>query len=391
MPSPATEPSKHQRPLRILHVITGLRSGGAETMLCKILEAAPPGEWDSRVLSLEGSGFMDGRVRGLGVPLQTLGLRQGDRLSQARRGLGATFTEDWRPDVIQGWMYHGNLAAWVLSRCFPGATLLWNIRQTLYGLHLEKGASALVIRANALLSGGVAGIVCNSRLSAAQHQAAGFSRRAWRIIPNGFDLRTFSDEPQRRSEMRAALGISEGTFLIGQIARVHPMKDHANAIRAVALALKTAPETRLCLVGSGATVDNSSLRENLRAAGILDRTLLLGERSDVEDILPALDVLVSPSAYGEGFPNIIGEALGCGVPCVATDVGDSAWALGGHGILVPPGDSGALARGLLELHALGSAGREILGQNGRRYVEEHFTIGRIAREYASLYREMTGR
>ena len=384
-------PVSPPHPLRVLHVLTGLRVGGAETMLCKLLEAAPPGAWDSRVLTLEGPGPLDARVRAADIPLSTLGLRSGPGPLRLSRALRSTFADGWRPQVIQGWMYHGNLAAWALAQGLPGAALSWNIRHSLQDLRLEKRATALTIRANAVLSGQAQAIICNSPVGATQHRAAGFQERNWHIIPNGFDLEAFRLDPRLRRQARAALGWPDEAFIVGQLARFAPMKDHRTAIRAMAIVARQLPDLKLLFAGPRMTPDNAALMEELSQAGLLGQTRLLGEHPDLPRLIPALDVLVSASAFGEGFPNIIGEALACGVPCAATDVGDTGWALGGHGVLVPPRSPEALAGALQALHRMGPEGRHQLGTRGRAYIERHFTMARIARAYQSLFATLTER
>jgi glycosyltransferase involved in cell wall biosynthesis len=319
-----------------------------------------------------------------------MNLKGNHRIRQSIGALTAVFSGDWWPDVIQGWMYHGNLCAWMLSSVIPRTALAWNIRQTLYDLKSEKPGSRMVIRANAALSRAADLIVCNSELSIGQHQAFGFSSKKWCLIPNGFDLNHFKGDANARRILRCSLGVPDDAFLVGQIARVAKMKDHLNAIKAVAMAAKMVPGLRLLFAGKGATMANQELVSDLEQHGILDRTSLLGETQDTSAIYPALDGLVSASAFGEGFPNVIGEALACEVPCVATRVGDTALAMGGHGFLVQPRAPEALATGILELYGLGAGGRASLGASGRAYIERHFSIGTIAMAYDACYREIRG-
>ena len=112
---------------------------------------------------------------------------------------------------------------------------------------------------------------------------------------------------------------------------------------------------------------------------------LAGERTDIADWLPGLDLLALSSAWGEAFPNILGEAMACGLPCIATDVGDSAWVVGESGLIVPPRDAEAMSAALERLAALDTDARRNLGALGRARAIAHFDINDIAVQYRRLY------
>jgi glycosyltransferase involved in cell wall biosynthesis len=123
-------------------------------------------------------------------------------------------------------------------------------------------------------------------------------------------------------------------------------------------------------------------------AGLRSVCYLLGERPDVPRITASLDVATLSSAYGEGFPNVLGEAMASEVPCVATDVGDSAHIVGDTGRIVPPRNPDAIANAWVDLLSMGDAGLRTLGQNARRRILENFTIPRVARAYEAAYRSV---
>jgi len=167
------------------------------------------------------------------------------------------------------------------------------------------------------------------------------------------------------------------------VARNHPMKDVPNLLAAFARMYQVRPDAHLLIVGEG--MDSPSAAAS-RMLASLERSswTLAGHRGDVPAWLGGLDLLALPSAWGEGFPNIVGEAMVCRVPCVATDVGDAAWLIGDTGRVVPPRDAVALGKALLELAELTPAARHAMGQAARARIEEHFALPAIVREYASL-------
>ncbi len=376
--------------MRICHVITGLTTGGAETMLARLVAAGRPLGMDATVISLMDGGTVGPRIEALGVTVHGLGLRPSRpsirALGRLRRILRAQ-----RPDIVQGWMYHGNLAA---SLGGSRAPVLWNVRQSLDGLAQEKRGTAAAIRLSAWLSTRPARIIYNSGVSARQHEAVGFSADRRVILPNGFEGDAFRPDPAARAALRDRLGLSADTPLVGMVARLHPMKGHGTFLAAAgALRASGAPERkaiRFVVVGRGVEPQAPELAEPIRAHGLEGAVHLLGERSDVASILPALDVLCCPSSWGEGFPNAVGEAMACGVPCVVTDVGDASLLLGPAGETVPPCDPSALADAIARLLAAPAETRAAMGAAGRARILEEFSLATVAERYRRLYAEVLG-
>jgi glycosyltransferase involved in cell wall biosynthesis len=185
--------------------------------------------------------------------------------------------------------------------------------------------------------------------------------------------------------VRAELGIEKDAPLIGMIARHHPMKDPENLLKALAIIEKRLPAVRLIIAGERFDQTNQPVRSAIAAHGLEDRVQLLGQREDVPRLLAAIDVVALPSAWGEGFPNAIGEAAAAGVPSVATDIGDAARVVGDGGRIVPPSNSEALAAALIDILALDPAERQKLGETARQHVTSHFELDAIARRFAGLH------
>lgn len=369
-----------------MHVITGLNVGGAETMLARLLECghATP-DIISEVVTLIPPGVVGQRVIATGTPVHSLGMRAGLPSPSAivrLRGLARAI----RPDLIMGWMHHGSIAATWAAAMTPGApSLIWNVRHSLSGYRREKPLTRLLLRAGALLSDRPAAIVYNSRTARHQYRRFGYRPDADVVIPNGFDRRKFAPRDAARVKLRS-LCDTAAPLLIGMVARNHPMKDVPNLLSAFARVHAHCPDAHLVIAGEGMD------RPAPNAAALLARLspgswTLLGHRTDVADWLPGLDILTLPSAWGEGFPNIVGEAMASGVPCVATDVGDSAWAIGPAGRIVKPADAEALAAALIELIDMGDVGRRHLADAAVARIDEHFALDAVAQRYAALFRD----
>jgi len=376
--------------VRVLHVITALNYGGAEAMLAKLAgqHGAHSAYPDPVILSLLPLGRVGQEMAARGVAVETLGLNTIRRLPEAMARL-THVVRRYEPDLIQGWMYHGNIAAAWAARVVRGnVPMLWNIRHSLHDIRAEKRTSRLVIRVGALLSRRPRATIYNSAASVRQHVAHGYAPEGAIVIPNGFDPRYFKpDGPAGncRFRMRERFGIEPGPTLVAVIARRHPMKDHATAIEAVGRARRMGHDVHLLLAGAGTDALPPDLQSTCDYWLPRNRLSLLGDRSDVADWLPGCDIVALSSAWGESFPNILGEAMACGVPCVATDVGDSRSIIGEGGYCVPPGDPAAIAKAIVLLSDIGTQGRRRKGELGRQRVIKEFSLPAVAARYAELY------
>lgn len=370
-----------------MFVVTGLATGGAETMLLKLCSRIDRERFAPSVVSLWDKGTIGPKIEALGIPVFALGINP-RRPSPAGLLRLRSLVRQQQPDLLQGWMYHGNLAA---SMAHFGKPVVWGVRQSLYDLRDERPLTRCVIRLNAYRSRSATAIVYNSRVSAGQHQAVGFDAAAARVIPNGFDVELFRPDESARRELRLELGVAPHAPLIGLIARYHPMKDHLNFLRAAARLAVPDREVRFVLAGRGVDGANRALTAAVRELRLQDRVFLLGERDDVARFTAALDIATSASAWGEGFANSIGEAMSCAVPCVVTEVGDSAWIVGDTGKVVPARDPAALAAAWHSLIESGATALEALGHTARRRVIENFALRAVVKQYEDLYLGLAGR
>lgn len=328
----------------ILHVISGLDSGGAEGVLFRLCTADTSAK--HIVISLTGDGHYGPLLRKRRIETYALGMKRG-RPSLSGLIRLARLLLRYRPDVVQTWMYHADLIGGGVARAIGIGNVVWGLRHGMVDAGSLRRITRLVIRCCALLSRLVPRtIVSCSAVGAAAHAAMGYAQAKLRIVPNGYDLDMFRIDQDARMAFRAVERIPAAVPVLGMVARFDPHKDHATLVRALA-AVKQEGRDFLCLlVGSGMEETNAQLVEFLQRHCLRDRVLLAGRRNDVPDIMNAIDVHVLSSS-SEAFPNVIAEAMACGTPCVATDVGDARRIMGETGWLVPPGDPQALAHGML--------------------------------------------
>lgn len=373
--------------LRILHVITGLSTGGAEMMLFKLLSKTHASQ-SQAVVSMKDEGTIGPRIKGLGVPVYTLDLG-GVFPNPFRLFSVRSVVRQFRPHVIQGWMYHGNVMA-SLASSLSGSRppVVWDVQQSVRHVSDYGWLTGHVIRLGARISHNPVKIIYVSRTGAMQHEALGYLHEKTMVIPNGIDYETFYPDDAARQQVRAELGLASDNVLIGLVARYHPMKDHAGFLAAAGQLARTHPSVRFMLIGKGVTRGQLAIQQLIREHNLQDRMLLLGERQDTPRLTAALDIGCSASAWGEALSVAIGEAMACAVPCVVTDVGDSAYLVADTGLSVPPSQPEALADALGRLVDAGINGRRQLGLAARRRIETEFSLPSVAHRYADLYREL---
>ncbi len=374
--------------MKIAYISTGLATGGAEIMLYHLLSRMNRDCFSPVVISLMDRGTVGDRIEALGIPVHTIGIKQGIPTPADIWRLVKT-VHQINPDLIQGWMYHGNLAAQLASIFFANKKpVLWGIHHSITALKSEKKLTQLIIKLGALLSPKTTKIIFVSKNSKAQHEALSYRVEKNCVIPNGFDTSLFKPSQQARLDLRKELDLPEKAFLIGLICRYHPMKDHNNFLQAAALLLKKYPDVYLILVGTNVDEKNTTLHQLIQDLRIVERVRLLGERSDMSRLTAALDLATSASAYGEAFPLIIGEAMSCGVPCVVTDVGDSAWVVSDTGRVVSPRNPQALAEAWQELIVMSSDDRDALGKAARSRIIETFSLEAVVTQFEDLYKNV---
>jgi glycosyltransferase involved in cell wall biosynthesis len=286
-------------------------------------------------------------------------------------------------------MYHGNLAALLAGRRLR-VPVVWGIRQSLGLGTRDKWLTRRTIEAGAWLSNRVDRIIYNSAASRAQHESRGYAASSGVVIPNGFETASLVPDPSHRKDVRAELGIDPEAPVVVQIARYHPGKDYPTLLRAAARVGAAFPESRFLLVGQGVDRTNTTLTALIRDLHLDAQVLMLGRRDDVPRLLAAADVATLTSA-GEGFPNALGEAMSCGVPCVGTAVGDVPHLIGDTGEVVPPSDPDAVAAAIIRLLSLPEPDRRALGARARQRIIDNFSLDRVAKRYADLLLEVAQR
>jgi glycosyltransferase involved in cell wall biosynthesis len=352
----------------IMHVITGIGRGGAETTLVQLATSLQTRGLSQHVVSLGPQDALAPELRAADIDVTMLGADSVLSASGAMASL-VVLVNRLQPRVLQGWMYHGNLAATFCHAVAGGLRsrkLFWNLRAS----NMDNDRYGRVIWLNSLLSRVPKVVIANSEAGAAFHRGRGFRPKRMIVIGNGIDIDRFRPDPTQRQRLRAELGIAEDALVVVHVARVDPMKDHDNFIAAMA----KVPTITGLMVGDG--TQELRVPPNVRALGV---------RPAAEVPYAAADIVASTSAFGEGFSNAIAEGMSAGLVPVATDVGDARRIIADTGFVVPPRDPQAFAAATSRVAALSAAERRNRSQAARERIAGNFTLARSVDAYTQLY------
>jgi glycosyltransferase involved in cell wall biosynthesis len=291
-----------------------------------------------------------------------------------------------RPDIVQTWMYHSDLLGGLAARLAGSRRILWGVRAADISVGVAR-STKVIRRLCARLSSKVPTKIVYVAEAARQiHEQLGYDRARGVVIPNGFIVPESPPDPEC---FRRTLEIPPGTLLIGAAGRFNALKDYATFVRAAARTIGSHSNVHVVMAGRGLDVQNAELVGWIAETGYADRFHLLGERSDLPAVLASLDVFCLSSLH-EGLPNVVGEAMAVGVPCVVTDAGDAALLVGDTGLVVPPADDMALAAALQAVIQMSREERRERGRRARDRIVRCFSMEAIRTRFEHLYGELVG-
>ena len=366
--------SGDRQKMTVLHLITGLPVGGAQTVLRQLVERAADEGYRMPVVSLSELGTVGEQLQAQGYEVSALNINRNRPTPLDFLRLMAVIGR-YKPAVVQTWMYHADLLGGIASRLRTRAPVIWNIR------HSDLQSGGIKAKTNMVPKK----IVCNSHYAARLHVDMGYAKNRLIIIPNGINIERFKPMTDGKTGLCNEFQINPDAFLVGHFARFHPQKDHATFIEAAGQLCGRHDNVHFVLCGEDIDSENQELATIIRKTGHGDRFHLLGLRHDMPALMAAMDITVSSSAFGEGFSNVIGESMASGTPCVATDSGDAAHIIQDTGWVVEKQSPSLLAE------AIGAALREDLEALRRRAaaarvrITDRFSLPQITAEYLSLY------
>ncbi|MEA3477847.1 MAG: glycosyltransferase [Bacteroidota bacterium] len=367
----------------ICHITTGLNIGGAEMFLVNLASALKSHGYKQTIISLLGEGDLSDKVKNENIELIHLGINRYPwtwwlilKLPFLLRRVS--------PDIVQTWLYHADLIGG-LAAMFIKTKLIWNVRQTDISVKNNKREIVFIARITALLSKYLPiKIICCSESVKTSHIDIGYNESRIVVIPNGCDTSLYKYDKGRRETIRSALSIDENDVAIGRFGRFDPQKDYKNFILAADKIQSLHQGVWFLVAGENISYENPTLMKWINRCLVPEHFVLLGKRNDLPDLYQAVDIMVS-SSLGEGFPNVIAEAMSSEVPSVVTDVGESGGLVGDAGRVVPKEDSKKLADACLELINIGETERRKLGEAARSRIVNFYSLDRSVTEYRELY------
>ena len=333
------------RPMKVVLLTRDLKYGGAQRQLVVLAKGLHARGHKVVVAQFYSGGPLEQELLEAGVRIRPLQKRGRWDLLPFLLQLARLMREE-RPEILYSYLV--DLVTLILKLLFPSTKIVWSIRSSNVDLSTVDWLRRVISKMTFRLSRFADVVIANSRAGGNDHIALGYPRGKTVVIPNGIDTQRFCPDPEARRHVRSEWGIQDHEEVIGIVGRLDPEKDYPTFLQAASLLTQKRNHLRFVCVGAGPAEYRDSLHRLTQSLKLTEHVIWPGGRSDMPAVFNALDLLVSSSTT-EGFSNVIAEAMACGVPCVATNVGDSAWLMGNTGEVVPPRDPDALTKALGKL------------------------------------------
>lgn len=358
--------------IKILHIITGLGSGGAENMLHKFVKYSDKDRYYHEVISLTDEGVMGKKIEAEGVKVHVLNLNYNNLLPSLFKA--KKICESF--DIINTWLYHADIFGFIVGKILSKKKIIWNVRHSNLDRDANKLSTLKVVKLNSMLSKYINCITYNSHQAYENHLKFGYYDKNSRIIPNGFELDRFKFNKTARIDLRNELSIKENEIVLITIGRWNIQKDYYTLLKALNELKDKNINFKMIMVGTNLDSLNKELNEIINDYELEEHIILLGRRSDIPQLLSASDLYVS-SSLGESFSNAIGEAMACELYCVVTDVGDSKKIIGQTGTVVQPRNHIALSQALYDNFEVINKNKNSRNIRARKRIIENYEVNSI--------------
>lgn len=378
----------NQKPekIKLLHIITSAGIGGAEAMLYKLIQVLSKDKYEIFVVVLTQSDVIGKKIEQLlNVTVTYLGINKVNFIWKMLRL--SLIIKKISPDIVQTWMYHADFIGGIAAKIAGVKYIIWGVRQS--EVNALKYHTKLLLRLCAFFSYSIpTTIITNSKNAKENHIHLGYSKNRFKIVANGFDINQYYSNNIIRQKIRSKLNITDDHILIGTIGRFHKDKDYKTLIDAASYVCKINDNIIFLLCGKNLSKNNTLLMNWIKERELSKKFFLLSTNFESSEVLQALDIFVL-SSITEGFPNVIGEAMACEVPCVVTDVGDCRLIVKDTGIVVNKSNAVALAQGIIQMISKDTSERRKLGAKARKIIVDNYSLPYIIRQFENLYQSLS--
>ena len=362
-------------PINTVFITRSLDYGGAQRQLVNLAKAMDREKFNPTVLHFY-SGPLEKEL--IEATVRTIALEKKGRWEVLGFLLRLYRTlKSLKPDAIHGYLALPNILTILLKPLFPGTRMVFGLRGSGVDYSRYDWLTRVSDSTQDFLSRFADLIIVNSNAGYEHSINKGIPKKKMIVIPNGIDTHRFKPDLESGLTIRKEWGIREDEILIALVGRLDPMKDHPNFLKAASILAKKNDKVRFVCMGRGPESYKNRLLSMGEEMGLADRVIWVPPRSDMPLVYNAFNIVTSSSSFGEGFSNVIGEAMACKIPCVVTDVGDSPWIIGTSGVVVPPKDPEALAAGWTQ--CLNKKNDEKAVQ-ARIRIENNFSLSHLARQ-----------
>ena len=371
--------------MKIVHIITSLDDGGAEHTLYKICKYDKSSE--HIVISLKGAGKYFYLLNKICVKVYCLNLKF---YAIYRFLYFIKLLRSLEPDVVQTWLVHADLIGGLAARFAGIENVVWNIRYSNFNIRKAKLETILLVNLLVKLSYFVPKlIIINSKKAKKFYEAKGYNKKKLVLIQNGYDLSILKPNKFQEIFFKKKFKIEKTIPVIGNVARYDPKKDHSNLLKALSL-IKSKNINFLCvLVGARIDSSNVNLISEIKKFQLSAHVKLLGQNSNISEVMNGLDIYIQSSSYGEGFPNVVAESMACGTPCIVTDVGDASDIVGKTGWTVPPNKSIKLAKTIsIALNEIRDKKWSKRCSQARSRIKKKFYLEKMIKSYSETWNKI---
>ena len=372
---------------KVVILARSLEVGGAETQLAALAKGLPADQFDVTVACLYAKGPLMSELQAAGIHI--LSLEKKGRwdifsfFSRTRRTLA-----ELQPDILHSFLTPPNILSSLIIKHLKNCKLVWGVRASNMDMSNYDWTWGLTFRLECLLSQRPDIIVANADAGKKYVVGKGFPQQSMTVIPNGIDTSRYSVDKDAGQTIRQEFGLTMHDKLIGIVARLDPMKDHRTFLQAAGEMSKNHPDVRFLCVGYGPSEYEQSLKQLAKDLNLDDKVIWVGQRRDLLSLYSAMDIASLTSAYGEGFPNTIGEAMSCEVPCLGTDVGDTAKVIGDTCIVTPIGDVNAIVNGWLAILSETTDEQSVRRKRCRQRIVNNFSLESMIESHTRLYDQL---